>query len=150
MKRDIAYYASERFIHDDMLAEAEAGLKDAIHQSWKVKGRIDPFIISWVQQNIPADDGSIITNHVVADMSEDRSGWTNRMVHIIKKTKPYALMLCEQRETEVVAIFESRHGTRSWRYPIKMHGRTAVLGEPSTRDDIDSIGLLWRATKAIA
>lgn len=150
MKRNLAYYASERFIHDDMLAEAEAGLKAAMHQSWKTKGMIDPFIISWVQKNIEADDGSIITNHVVSNMPEDKARWTHHLLLVIKRTKPYALMLCEQKEDEVVAIFESRHGTRSWRYPINKHGITRVLGEPATRDDTDCIGLLWRAKKSKA
>lgn len=150
MKKDLAYYASERFIHDDMLEEAAAGLKSAIHESWKLKGKVDPFIISWVQKNIEADDGSVITNHVVSDMPENKAMWTHHLILVIKRTKPYALMLCEQREDEVVAVFESQHGTRSWRYPINKHGLTRVLGEPTTRDDTDSIGLLWRAKKARA
>jgi hypothetical protein len=150
MSFDPQYYISEQYLHDDILKDAEAGL-NAVQEAWKVHGRVTPFVISWVQEPVVTDDGlTTITDHVVCDMPEDKSLWTEFMVSIVQKTKPYALLMGEQRGDEVVIIFETKNGTRSWRYPIKKHGRAEVLGEPSTKDNIDCIGLLWRAKKALA
>jgi hypothetical protein len=148
---DITDYAPpEIATHERMLREAAAGIKDMLHKSWKEQGRVQPFVISWIQEPIICDDGTTVTNHFWGPMPEDRSKWTTRLATVIEKTKPFALMLCEQRRDEVVVIFESREGTRSWRYPIKMHGHNPVLGDPTTRDDVDSLGVLWRAKKARA
>jgi hypothetical protein len=42
-------------------------------------------------------------------------------------------------------IFESEYGTRTWRFPIKRHGDVCILGQPSYRDNSESIGVRWKA-----
>lgn len=139
-----------QLVHDDIMNEAETSLKNVIHKAWRAKrGSLEPFIIAWPQDPLLTDDGwNIVTNHIVSDLPKDRSRWPEQMALVIERTKPIALLMGEQRETEVVVIFETRLGTRSWRYPIKQHGRSSVLSEPVVRNNVDSIGVLWRRAKA--
>ncbi len=152
MHPDLEYYASERFIHDGLLIPAEEAIKNTVKAAWKRDGRITPFILCFPQEPVPSDDGKfMIQDCAFLDLPEDRRDvWTDLLVQVIQKGKPYALLKCEQVAEEILAIFESQHGTRSWRWPIKMHGRTAVLGDVSSRDDVDSIGVLWSSKKANA
>lgn len=145
----LEYISSERFIHDDIIEQVESALLNTIYESWRDRGHIDPFLFSWPQEHIRCDDGTTVTHFFNADLPEDRSTWNAWFKAAVEKTKPYALLLGEQQEDEVVVIFESHHGSRSWRFKIERHGADNVLGEPSTRDDVDSIGILWRAEKAV-
>ena len=56
-----------------------------------------------------------------------------------------AILVVEQLEHDVRAIFESTHGTRTWRLPIKEHGDVQILGRATAHDNADSIGALWHA-----
>lgn len=136
---------NERFIHDELLRRAEKGLP-GIHQAWRVKQHIDPFIISWPSKHLKGDDGSIITDSVLVELPEDRKRWRPHLLRTVHRTKPYALLLAEELDDCVMVTFESGHGTRSWRWPIKDHGGMRVLGNVTQRDDVDSIGILWSPT----
>lgn len=144
----LEYIASERFIHDDLVSTLEEKLTETLYLSWREKGTIDPFLLSWPQEHIKCDDGVTVTHVFHADLPEDRSTWSSWIKAAVEKTKPYALLLGERRDKEIVVIFESPHGSRSWRYDIERHGDVDVLGEPSTQNDVDSIGVLWRARQA--
>lgn len=143
----LEYIASERFIHDELVRRAEAGLPNIV-QAWKLNGKIQPFMISWPAEHIMADDGRIITDVVLCDLPTNKSEWRKEIAGLIERTVPYALLLCEQRDEEIVMIFESQHGTKSWRWPIKKHGQARVLGDRTCQVDTESIGILWRAKTA--
>ena len=102
-------------------------------------------MISWPQEPIPADDGTIITDFVLLELPGDKELRKKEVKHLIERTQPCALLLCDQFPDKVVAIFESPLGTKSWTYPIKDYGGTKVLGDRSTRENTDSIGILWKA-----
>ena len=151
MDFDPQYFVSEQYLHDDILKEAERSIINTVPEAWKAHGgKVQPFVISWPQEPVVSDDGVLITDHIVCEIPEDKTERMKAVLNIIKRTKPYALLMGERLGNEVVLIFETKNGTRSWRYPIKKHGRTPVLGKPSTRDDVDCIGILWRAKKAKA
>lgn len=134
---------NERFIHDELLRRAAKAMP-AVKESWRKYMRVDPFFISWPAEHIKADDGSTITHHVLLELpKENRPAWGRLMVEAVERTLSYAILLAEQREGEVVVIFESPHGTHSWHYPIKNHGNVRVLGKPMEKTDVDSIGILW-------
>ncbi len=132
----------ERFIHDELLRRAETGLP-GIRDAWKRFGKLDPFLISWPSEHVKCDDGTVVTDFFTLDLPSDRGRWSSLIVQTIEKTKPYALLLAEETKSHVSVIFESVHGTRSWRFPIKKHGDARVLGSPTSRDDVDRIGVLW-------
>ena len=140
---DLDYFASELFIHDELRRRAELGLP-SIFESWKADSRLTPFLISWPSRSVDTDDGKKVADQFFMDLPEERARWSKIFVAVAERTNPYALLVAEEREGEVVIVFESMHGSRSWRYPINDHGGTRVLGTRSTQDDVDSIGLLWR------
>lgn len=145
----LEYYESELFIWDSVLGRVEKGL-ESILQSWRQKQKIEPFAIAWPAETVYDKRGIPIEDPVLMDLPPDRRAWKGMMIDFVKATKPYALLLGEQRSEDVVVIVESHHGTRSWIYPIETHGRERVLGKPKTRDDVDCIGVLWRSKKSRA
>jgi len=140
------YYASELFIHDELKRRAEAGLINVMDE-WRVKGRIDPFMLSWPFGKLLDDQGLPVDDLVAMPLSADKSQWSTEMKRLVKRTQPYALLLCEQREREVVVIFESQHGTSSWHFPILKTGNS-FLGNRTEKKDTESIGILWRPETA--
>lgn len=142
-ERDLReYIASEKFIHDDLLKNVEGGLP-SITTSWRSFGRIAPFMLSWPEDDVVGDDGSVL-NVVLCELPEEPAKRASEIVGFITRTQPYALMICEQLENEVCIIFESRHGTKSWVYPIEKHGPDRVLGQARVEVDKKSLGILWR------
>ncbi len=139
MDRD--YYTSERFIHDDVVQEAEGGLR-SLYDTWANQGSVDPFVMSWPSERIKYH-GIATEQPVPFDLTGDRSSWLKELKSIAESTKAFALLLVEQREKAVVAIVESRHGTVSWHIPICNHGNVLVLGDKETRVDRDCLGVLW-------
>lgn len=144
------YIVTERFIHDDLLQELEDTLATTLLDGWKANGRVEPFLLSWPTEHVTCDDGTTVTHVFYANLPEETETWPQWLEAAVKKTKPYALMLGEQREDEVIVTFESPHGSRCWRFPIERHGDVQILGRPSTRDDVDSIGILWKANRGQA
>lgn len=142
----LSYITSERFIHDDLVEQAELGLgtlKDVL----KKHGRVDPYVLSWPQENLEDKEGKTV-NHVVAcALPEDTADWAAVLLRVVQRTKPYGLLLVEQKKDEVVALFETQHGARSWHYPLIQKSSSWVLGEPSTTADAECIGILWRTTQ---
>jgi len=133
----------ERPIHNELLRRAEAGL-DTVTDSWRKFGKVLPFMLSWPAEDISDDKGVPITDVVAVLMPDSHTEWSQHMRKLVLRTKPYALLLCEQREREVVVIFESQHGTKSWHFPIITTGNS-FLGNRTAKTDVESIGILWRA-----
>lgn len=133
---------NERFIHDELLRRATAAM-GSIKEAWRRMQKIEPFLISWPAEHLEADDGSIITHQVLTELPVNKKERGALMLQAIERTCPYAILLAEEREDLVVVIFESSHGTHSWRYPIKNHGNVRILGKPKERDDVDCVGILW-------
>lgn len=133
---------NERFIHDELATRAKSGLP-AIKEQWRTRQTIDPFFVSWPAEHIIADDGVEVTDHFVLDLPKDKTMWKELMLRAIRRTKSYAILLAEELEGSVLVTFESPHGTRSWRFPIRDHGNVRVLGKPVQKDDYDRIGILW-------
>lgn len=140
----LEYFTSERFIHDDLLAQAEDGIP-SLYESWKAHRKIEPFAITWPEGPVRGDDGSVIEGHVVVHFeSETPEQRKAELLQAVKRTRAYAFLLAEQSEDEVLLIFESRHGTKSWSLAIKRHGPDRVLGDPVREVDKHYVGLLWR------
>jgi len=140
---------NERFIHDELLRRATAAMS-SIKEAWRKSQTIDPFLISWPAEYLKADDGSTITHQVLTELPVDKKERGALILKAIERTVAYAILLAEEREREVTVIFESSHGTHSWRYPIKNHGNVRILGKPKERDDVDCVGILWSPERAEA
>lgn len=102
-------------------------------------------MISWPQEPVEADDGTIITDVVEMELPLEPQERKREIRRLVKRTKPCALLMCEDLEDAIKVIFESPLGTKSWTYPIQKCGRDRVLGSRSVRENTDSIGVLWKA-----
>ncbi len=147
MNRD--YITSERFIHDSLIVQAAEGIS-SLYDSWKEKGSIDPFLLTWPAENVVDDDGNIVTDVCRLELPKEKNRWPSLFRQAISITKAYALLLVEQRSEDVRIILESPHGTRCWKVPIENHGGVKVLGKSSHTDNVESVGLLWRSNRAMA
>ncbi len=140
--RDREYYKSERFIWDNLRVSAAGGIP-GIYKSWKLRGKIEPFIMSWPAEPVLDDNGLPIEGTCLLDLPADQGLCSTTLLAFMKKTKAYALLLTEQRADEVRVILESHHGSRSWCIPILVSGDIRTLGQPVVRDDTHRIGILW-------
>ncbi len=132
----------EYFIHEELLRRAEAGLK-SIPISWKKKRRVDPFMLLWPVGPVACDDGGTVDGMFLLELPEDKELWNREIEMAVERTEPYALLMVEQKTNFVLAVFESIHGTRSWRFPLKPHGGVRILGKkPVVKNDEDGLGIL--------
>lgn len=137
----LEYFTSERFIHDDIVEAARAGIP-TLYNTWKKQQSIRPFILSWPTQKIIWQGEE--TERVVAfDAPREAEKLHRFLEEVQKKTMAYALLLWEQKEQAIVGVLESRHGGVSWHIPIQDHGNIAVLGQPEERVNVDRLGLYW-------
>lgn len=141
---DRNYIASERFIHDELLRRAEGGVSK-IPDLWRTDKRIYPTILLWPSDTVRATDGTRFSGLIFRELSTDPAVRLSEIKVAKEKCDAYAVLLTEQLETDVRSIFESMHGTRTWRYPIRNHGDVQILGRPSIRDNAESVGVLWTA-----
>jgi hypothetical protein len=135
------YYRSEQFIWDNLKVQAASGIP-SIYASWKLAGRIKSFALAWPAETVLDDSGVPIQGTCLIELSADHGG-LKTLLHFMRKTKAYALLLTEQQEKEVLVILESHHGTRSWSIPILVSGDIRTLGQVVVKDDTHKIGLLW-------
>ena len=139
--RDSDYYASERVIHDDLVRVARRSLQ-GLKAAWGRTQTAEPSIFVWPSEKVRFH--GVLTDGILPiRLGSDRAAWSNVLRDIVKQYNPYALLLVEPLEKEVVIIFESSHGTCSWHVPILPHGNVKLLGAPIEKADTDSIGLLW-------
>lgn len=140
---DAEYYRSERFIWDNLKVQAATGIA-TLYETWKLRGKIEPFVLSWPAETILDDNGIPLEGSCLLELPDDQSRWNETILHFARKTKAYALLLTEQREGEVRSILESHHGTRSWSIPVQISGDIRTLGAAVTKDDTHKVGVLWR------
>jgi len=136
------YITSERFIWDDLLRRGEA-VAERAKKMWNRRQSLPTSLLSWPSEEIKDDQGNPI-DRVVSLAVPEHIPLRKALVDMLERTLPYALLLAEVRDKELVVILESHHGTRSWRYPIEWRGDVHRLGEGIRKDNTDSLGVLWR------
>jgi hypothetical protein len=141
------YITSERFIHDELLRRSAATI-DKLYDLWSRDRRIDPTVLAWPAERVKTDDGHHHAGVVFCRLPDEVQARPAQLRDLIKRVRPYALLLVEQRKGMVKAIFESMHGARCWTLPVKNHGGVRILGEAAQEDDRECIGLLWRPGEA--
>ena len=142
---DSDYISSERFIHDELARRAEEGLT-GIYNAWKKGRKVAPFIIMWPAEPVMGREGP----HLLMLPPETKGLWQQLMMRAIELTNAYAVVRVEQREDDVQAIFESRHGSKCWTLPITRSGDANVLGLPKVSENEEHLGLLWSRHSGLA
>lgn len=144
------YYSSERFIHDDLCGQAEK-VMSTVYSIWKRNKKIDPFLLTWPSEPLTGSDGASIEGCCRLELKNiPKDQVRDTLIKALQLTKAYAALLVEERGKNLIAILESKHGTKSWTIPIQQRGDIRVLGDITSRVDIDSLGYLWSPTTAQA
>lgn len=141
---DKEYVLSGRFIHDELASRCLAAV-NKLYDLWRTDKRIMPTLLLWPTDSVRATDGSRFSGVVFTALSENKTERTSEIRNAVTQCNAYGLMLTEQLEETVRVIFETQHGTRTWRLPIKNHGDVQILGRPSVSDNTEAIGVLWAA-----
>jgi len=139
------YITSERFIHDDLLRQAEAAVR-TVYGIWRRERRIAPVLFTWPAERIRTEQGEPHEGVCLLELPEEDGKRSEAILAMVRRTKAYGLLLIEQRPDEVRALFETRHGARCWQIPLVAHGDVVLLGQAEIREDAAHVGLLWSPT----
>lgn len=144
------YITSERFIHDQLVKQADSSVR-TLYKSWAKSKRIDPFLVTWPAETVMSKEGVPIEGACVLELKpfppEERR---KRIMEALRLTSAYALLLVEQHENEVRAILESKHGAHSWHLALKKRGGDVTLGNVTSQQNQSYVGLLWSPAAARA
>lgn len=141
---DKEYIQSGRFIHDELIRRC-APLTIKVIQQFRRDKRIHPTLLIWPTDVVQATDGNLFSGVIFTELSLDAETRKVEVRESILRTVAFAALLTEQLDDAVRLIFESGHGTRTWRLPIKNYGGVQVLDRIEPRDNAESIGVLWTA-----
>lgn len=140
------YITSERFIHDDLLTKCERLFQTA---KTVLQKKEDPsIVILWPGEAVKAEDGTAIEHEIFAELPAENR--TESLCRLVETAKAYGLLVIELQPHALVAIFESPHGTRSWRSSIQLRGDVRVPAETVVKNDVDHHGLLWSPKQGTA
>lgn len=139
------YIQSGRFIHDELVRRC-AGLPDRVRQLFRKDRHIHPTLLIWPADTVRDLSGGQFSGVIFSELSSDPVARQKEIKDSILRTAAWAALVTEQLPDAVRLIFESGQGTRTWRLPIKNHGDVQVLGPAEHRDNVESLGVLWKAT----
>lgn len=147
--RNLAYFTSERFIHDDLAAKA-AEMVEQLRATWKRTQAMEDYALTWPRTDIATDDGGHIEGAIICKLPrasrEERIAVLHKMA---ERTKAYGLVLIEQANNALCVWFETQHGARVWRMPLARHGDVVVCGAPEVTEDKEALHILWRGQVAL-
>lgn len=138
------YIASKQVIHDNLLERCER-LIAKYRELWAQGDKAEPAIFTWPSEVLHADDSGTPVNDICCcKLDADRNKWPDTIRGVAERTKAFAVLVMDPRETEVRFLFESPKGTRAWTIPIQRHGDVSVLGKVRREDGAARTGLLWK------
>jgi hypothetical protein len=127
-----------------VLLKTAVSLIPTVFDLWREHKSIEPTLLLWPAHEVTTIEGKTATL-VTVDLPKDTGQRRAKIVEAAHACDAYGLLLTEQLEDAVRMILESGQGTRTWRFPIKKHGDVSILGQPSYRDNTESIGVRWKA-----
>lgn len=136
------YIASERFIHNDLLKQAEVAVR-VVYEIWRKERTIAPMLFTWPAERILTEAGEPHEGVCILELPEEQERRSAALMAMVRRTKAYALLLIEQQREDVRVIFETKHGARCWSIPLIPHGDVVILERAHVQDDVVHVGLLW-------
>ena len=121
------YIASERFIHDGLLRQAEAMVR-YIYESWK-HGEFPDILFAWPGATIQDDSGKDIEGIVCMVLPKEDIEKGKAKEALRKRVRPYGTLCIETKGQFIESLFRTRHGSVTWTIPIEDHGDVKVLGK---------------------
>lgn len=104
-----------------------------------------PTLLIWPADTVRTTDGDVFSGVVFTELSSNVETRRREIKDSVLRTAAFAALVTEQLHDAVRMIFESGHGTRTWRLPIRDYGGVQVLERTPPRDNVESIGVLWSA-----
>jgi hypothetical protein len=141
---DQEYIRTGRFIHDELIRRCMP-LTDTVMKHFRRDKFILPTLLIWPADTVKSLDGNMFSGVIFTELSADEAVRKQEIKDSILRTAAFAALVTEQLPDVVRMIFESGHGTRTWRLPIKDHGNVQVLERTPPRDNVESLGVLWTA-----
>lgn len=138
------YIQTGRFIHDELLRRCEP-LTAKVIQMFRRDKFIHPTLLIWPADTVKTIDGDFFSGVIFTELSQHAESRKLEIKNAILRTAAFAALVTEQVDEDIRMIFESGHGTRTWRLPIKDYGGVQVLERTPPRDNTESIGVLWTA-----
>lgn len=138
------YIQSGRFIHDELLRRCELLIVKVV-QLFRQDKRVYPSMLIWPVDTVMATNGTKFSGVIFTELSVDQELRKVEVRESILRCLAFGALVTEQLDDCVRLIFESQHGTRTWRLPIKDYGGIQVLEHPQVHDNAESIGVLWLA-----
>jgi hypothetical protein len=135
-----------KLLHEAIAKKAALGLNQ-IYATWRKNKKMNAFVVAWPLDTLSFKNTWPTNNEVVLDLPDNQKTWGPIIQRVIETTGPFAVLLAQQKEDEILLVLESAHGSSSWHIPIHKHAHEHVLGQPSTKTDVDAVGLLWKAGK---
>jgi hypothetical protein len=146
VEKNLEYYKSERFIHDDLCARA-AALAEEVRNTWRRNRKVSRYAITWPSEQVVGDDGKTIIGSIIMPIPDsfNQSQLNEALKRMIVKTKAYGIALIEHNGNMLRILFETHHGARAWLMPLERHGDVLVPGQTRVHDNSECLGLLWQA-----
>lgn len=141
---DQEYIQTGRFIHDELMRRC-GPLTDTVMKHFRRDKLILPTLLIWPADSVRSLDGNMFSGVIFTELSADAETRKQEIKDSILRTAAFAALVTEQLPDAVRIIFESGHGTRTWRLPIKDYGGVQVLERTPPRDNTESLGVLWKA-----
>ncbi len=142
---DKEYIRDGRFIHDELLRRCD-GLPAKATLLFRRDRCIHPTLLIWPADTVQATDGKSFSGVIFTSLPPDKEARRQLVRDAIIRATAFAAVLTEQLDDCIRIIFESAHGTRTWRLPIKNFGGIQVLAFEPPSDNTESIGVLWAAS----
>lgn len=133
---------TDQDFHEELLKVAE-NMVQVFDHVWVAK-KPQAAAFFWPAEAAVGTDGAHINKGIWVKLEDiPQSEWSDALRQSVRLAPPRAVMLIEPRAKDVLIVFETSFGSRSWTLPIEIHGDVRVLGPPAVVDDRDSVGLLW-------
>lgn len=129
-------------MHEELERRAKVLLLE-VHQLWNGKVFQD-VAFAWAGTSVKDDNGMEINDLVGCDLPDGDKNYQRTLIDMAARVQACATMLVKREEDKVVAIFETHEGSKSWIYPLELHGDVRVLGEPTIKTDTECLGVLWQ------
>ena len=114
-----------------------------IHQLWNGKTFQD-VAFAWAGARVKDDNGVEVNDLVGCDLPDGDDSYQRTLVNMAVRVQACATMLVKREEDKIMAIFETHEGSKSWTYPLELHGDVRILGKPTIKSDTECLGILWR------
>lgn len=141
---DQEYIQTGRFIHDELLRRCEP-LTAKVIQMFRRDKLIHPTLLIWPADTVKTTDGNFFSGVIFTELPKEAEARKQEIKNAILRTAAFAALVTEQVDSDIRMVFESGHGTRTWRLPIKDYGGIQVLERTPPRDNAESLGVLWKA-----